>query len=201
MFLCRGNLPDLIFELAFLICKPNIQITTRKVCSNGLAFSPTRLASTTRHFGIFIPNKFAMMMIDVNAGLDVDLVHDWYGGLWTHHVQYFLFGREQVNNPLARAGSIMNLMVLPTTTSTFPSMLQWSSKGTLLLFLKPSILTFSFSQYIFVRIPRYGIRIWKIVDFRGRLCDVYVSSCRIRRHVHAIFRLDGRRPFQAKVEN
>ncbi|KAG2130896.1 hypothetical protein DEU56DRAFT_757737 [Suillus clintonianus] len=127
------------FEVAFLVCKPNVQITTREVRNNGLGMlsvqpSPNGVNYKTQ--GNLHPRQtpallsFAMMDFSANAGPFVDLVRDPYGNLGTVAQRYFLFGREKIDN-LPSAGSIVNLTVLSTAnlSATFTTMLQSSSKA------------------------------------------------------------------------
>ncbi|KAG2130897.1 hypothetical protein DEU56DRAFT_814984 [Suillus clintonianus] len=131
------NITDYLFELAFLVCKPNVQISTREVRNNGfgmLSVQPNPNGVNYKTQGNLDPAQtpsllsFAMSEIgDVGPATQIQV---YYDTLAPDVLLDFLFGTEQVNNLPTIAGSIMNLTVLPTAnlSSTFTSLLQSSSK-------------------------------------------------------------------------
>ncbi|KAG2125402.1 hypothetical protein DEU56DRAFT_903754, partial [Suillus clintonianus] len=131
----QWNRTDGLYELAFLVCKPNVQISTREVRNNGfgmLSVQPSPNGVNLKTQGNLHPRQtpalfsFAMM----HAGPST-LQGAYYVDLGADVQQDFLFGREQVNNLPTSPGSIVNLTVLPTAnlSLTFTSMLKSSSKA------------------------------------------------------------------------
>ncbi|KAG2125401.1 hypothetical protein DEU56DRAFT_573741 [Suillus clintonianus] len=130
-------------EVAFLVCKPNVQIMTREVRNNGfgmLSVQPIPSGVNYKTQGNLHPRQtpalfsFAMMGIAIGP---VSRNRLYYVELGTDVQLDFLFGREQLNNLPTRPSSTVNLTVLPTAdlSLTFTSMLQSSSKGYLSSFL------------------------------------------------------------------
>ncbi|KAH7884959.1 hypothetical protein F5I97DRAFT_1305040 [Phlebopus sp. FC_14] len=127
------------WEMGFLVCKPNPEIETREIRSQGNTVLQVQPLPTGKKYvsqGNLHPTQTPAMLAVAMMGITSNSGPQSTGSSWTYslgsQVQMdLLFGKEQIANLPSGAGSFVNISVLPlaNVSQTYTHMLQSAAKA------------------------------------------------------------------------